>query len=55
MPRPPDLLDTTEQIAALLAEQGIHAMGIGVAAMPAHGYVRQMIPEIFCNVCIHGV
>ena len=40
MTRPPDLLDTTERIAALLAEQGIQAMVIGAAAMAAHRYVR---------------
>lgn len=40
MPRPPDLLDTTERIAGLLAEQGIEAMVIGAAAMAAHRYAR---------------
>ena len=40
MPRPPDLLDATEQIADLLDRQGIHAIVIGAAAMAAHRYVR---------------
>jgi hypothetical protein len=40
MPRSPDLLDTTERIAGLLAEQGVEAMIIGAAAMAAHRYVR---------------
>ena len=40
MTRPADLLDTTERIAALLAEQGIQAMVIGAVAMAAHRYVR---------------
>ena len=39
-PRPPDLLETTEQIAALLAGQGIEALVIGAVAMAAHRYVR---------------
>lgn len=36
----PGLIDTTEQIAGLLAEQGISAIVIGAAALAAHGYVR---------------
>lgn len=40
MPRPPDLLDTTERIAGLLVGQGIQALVIGAAAKAAHRYVR---------------
>ncbi|MDA1039625.1 MAG: hypothetical protein O3A37_04965 [Planctomycetota bacterium] len=40
MPRSSDLLETTEQIADLLAKQGIKAIVIGAAAMAAHHYVR---------------
>jgi hypothetical protein len=46
MPRPPDLLDTTERIGDLLAGQGIQAMVIGAVAMAAHRYVRPRPPRL---------
>ncbi|NQW48329.1 MAG: hypothetical protein HQ464_11260 [Planctomycetes bacterium] len=40
MAHQPDLLETAERIAEVLAEQGIRAIVIGAAALAAHRYVR---------------
>ena len=35
-----ELLDTAERVAAILLENGVHALVIGAIALAAHRYIR---------------